>query len=376
MGRHLRSHGTLPRPARALAGDPQGAHVRADRWNRRGAHDVAPRGARRRAQLGLPLLLAARRDADAPCPRAGYAGEAQAWRDWLLRAIAGHPSDIQIMYGIAGERRLTEVELGWLDGYEGSRPVRVGNAACDQLQLDVYGEVGDALYHARGAGLGPSPDAWALNVKLLDWLEVGLARARRGDLGGARASTPVHALEGHGLGRLRPCRASVEEHGLDGPVDRWRVIRDEVHDEVCRLGFDAGVGAFTQSYGSKRLDASLLLMPLVGFLPRTTRGSWGRLRRSSGTWCGTGSSSGIAPTGRTSPSTASPGRGDVPSLLVLARPGADAAGPSRKPSGSSSGSSRSATTSACSPRSTTPCRAVSSGTSRRRSRTSHSSTRR
>ena len=105
--------------------------------------------------------------------RAGYAGEAQAWRDWLLRAIAGHPSDIQIMYGIAGERRLTEVELGWLDGYEGSRPVRVGNAACDQLQLDVYGEVGDALYHARGAGLGPSPDAWALNVKLLDWLESG-----------------------------------------------------------------------------------------------------------------------------------------------------------------------------------------------------------
>jgi GH15 family glucan-1,4-alpha-glucosidase len=199
--------------------------------------------------------------------RAGYAGEAQAWRDWLLRAIAGHPADIQIMYGIAGERRLTELELGWLDGYEGSRPVRVGNAACRQLQLDVYGEVGDALYHARGAGLEPSSDAWALNGRLLDWLESGWREPDEGiwEVRGPRRQF-THSKVMAWVAFDRAVR-SVEEHGLDGPVDRWRALRDEVHDEVCRLGFDAELGAFTQSYGSKRLDASLLMMPLVGFLP-------------------------------------------------------------------------------------------------------------
>jgi GH15 family glucan-1,4-alpha-glucosidase len=199
--------------------------------------------------------------------RAGYEDEARAWRDWLLRAIAGHPADIQIMYGIAGERRLTELELGWLDGYEGSRPVRIGNAACEQLQLDVYGEVADALYHARGAGLAPSPDAWALNGKLLDWLESGWREPDEGiwEVRGPRRHF-THSKVMAWVAFDRAVR-SVEEHGLDGPVDRWSAHRDEVHDEVCRLGFDAELGVFTQSYGSKRLDASLLMMPLVGFLP-------------------------------------------------------------------------------------------------------------
>jgi GH15 family glucan-1,4-alpha-glucosidase len=199
--------------------------------------------------------------------RAGYEGEAHAWRDWLLRAIAGHPADIQIMYGIAGERRLTEIELTWLDGYAGSRPVRIGNAACDQLQLDVYREVADALYQARGAGLAPSPDAWALNGKLLDWLESGWREPDEGiwEVRGPRRQF-THSKVMAWVAVDRAVR-SVEEHGLDGPVDRWRALRDEVHDEVCRLGFDTQLGAFTQSYGSKRLDASLLMMPLVGFLP-------------------------------------------------------------------------------------------------------------
>ena len=199
--------------------------------------------------------------------RAGYEDEARAWRDWLLRAIAGRPGEVQIMYGIAGERRLTELELEWLDGYEGSRPVRIGNAASGQLQLDVYGEVADALYHARQAGIGASPDAWALNKKLLEWLEDGWRQPDEGiwEVRGPRRHF-VHSKVMAWVAFDRAVR-SVEEYEREGPVDRWRQLRDEIHDDVCREGFSEKLGAFTQSYGMDRLDASLLMIPLVGFLP-------------------------------------------------------------------------------------------------------------
>ena len=199
--------------------------------------------------------------------RAGYEDEARAWRDWLLRAIAGLPDQLQIMYGLGGERRLTELELEWLDGYEGSRPVRIGNAASDQLQLDVYGEVADALYHSRVAGLEPLPEAWALNRKLLEWLEEGWRQPDQGiwEVRGPRRHF-THSKVMAWVAFDRAVR-SAEEFGHEGPVDRWKALRDEIHEEVCREGFDAGLGAFTQSYGSQRLDASALMMPLVGFLP-------------------------------------------------------------------------------------------------------------
>ena len=200
--------------------------------------------------------------------RAGYEDEASAWRDWLLRAIAGGvPGGLQIMYGLAGERRLTESELPWLEGYEGSRPVRIGNAASAQLQLDVYGEVSDVLYQARVAGLEASKDAWALTARFLDWLETGWREPDEGlwEVRGPRRHF-THSKMMAWVAFDRAVR-SVEEQGLDGPVDRWRSLAEEIHDEVCREGYDAELGAFTQSFGAPRLDASLLMMPLVGFLP-------------------------------------------------------------------------------------------------------------
>ena len=199
--------------------------------------------------------------------RAGYEDEARAWRDWLLRAIAGLPDQLQIMYGLAGERRLPEIELEWLDGYEGSRPVRVGNAASKQLQLDVYGEVADALYHARVAGLAASSEAWNLNRKLREWLENGWREPDEGiwEVRGPRRHF-THSKVMAWVAFDRAVR-SVEQFDREGPTDRWKAIRDEIHEEVCREGFDTELGAFTQSYGLQRLDASALMMPLVGFLP-------------------------------------------------------------------------------------------------------------
>ena len=199
--------------------------------------------------------------------RAGYEDEAHAWRDWLLRAIAGLPDQLQIMYGLGGERRLPELELNWLSGYEGSRPVRTGNAASNQLQLDVYGEVADALYHARVAGLPASAQAWALNRKLLEWLEDGWREPDEGiwEVRGPRRHF-THSKVMAWVAFDRAVR-SVEELDREGPVDRWKAIRDEIHDEVCSKGFDTELRAFTQSYGQQRLDASALMMPLVGFLP-------------------------------------------------------------------------------------------------------------
>ena len=198
---------------------------------------------------------------------AGYVDEAAQWRRWLLRAVAGDPADIQIMYGVAGERRLTELELPWLSGYEGSAPVRVGNAASDQLQIDVFGELMDALYQARAHGLPKERPAWALQKVLLAYLEKIWDRPDNGiwEIRGE----PRHFVHSKVMAWVAFDRAvrSVETQDLDGPVDRWRTIRDEIHRDVCERGFDADVGSFTQSYGSKELDASLLLIPLVGFLP-------------------------------------------------------------------------------------------------------------
>jgi GH15 family glucan-1,4-alpha-glucosidase len=193
--------------------------------------------------------------------------EAVAWRRWLLRAVAGDPSDIQIMYGVAGERRLTEYELPWLGGYEGSQPVRIGNAASEQLQLDVYGEVLDALYQARIRGVGIDPQAWRIQLAVLDHLEEAWHEPDEGiwEIRGERRHF-VHSKVMAWVAFDRAVR-TVEEQGLDGPVDRWRRVRDEIHQEVCERGYDEKVDSFTQSYESKELDAALLFLPLVGFLP-------------------------------------------------------------------------------------------------------------
>jgi len=197
----------------------------------------------------------------------GYTGEAAAWRDWLLRAVAGDPADLQIMYGLAGERRLPEFEVGWLAGYEGSRPVRVGNAAVNQRQLDVYGEVMDTLYQARRAGLPPDAWTWSLQLKLLERLETLWREPDEGiwEVRGPRR----HFTHSKVLAWVAFDRAvkSVEQQNQRGPVDRWRTIRDEIREDVCRHGFSARQQAFTQSYGSDALDASVLMLPLVGFLP-------------------------------------------------------------------------------------------------------------
>ena len=198
---------------------------------------------------------------------AGYYEEAGAWRDWLLRAVAGSPAQMQIMYGIAGERRLAEWEVPWLPGYEGSRPVRVGNAAHGQLQLDVHGEVMDALHQARRGGLATGAADWALQHALLEHLG---AVWREPDEGIWEVRGPrQHFTHSKVMAWVAFDRAvrDAEAFGLDGPVGDWRRLRDEIHEDVCRHGYDPGLDAFVQAYGSKRLDASLLLLPVVGFLP-------------------------------------------------------------------------------------------------------------
>ena len=199
----------------------------------------------------------------------GYTGEAAAWRNWLLRAVAGDPSSLHIMYGMRGERRLPELELPWLPGYEGSRPVRVGNAAATQLQLDVFGEVMDALHLARRAGLADDPDGWALQRALMVQLERVWCEPDEGiwEVRGPRRHF-THSKVMAWVAFDRAIKA-VERYGAAGPVERWRELRQDVHDEVCREGFDPRRNTFTQYYGSEDLDASLLMIPLVGFLPAT-----------------------------------------------------------------------------------------------------------
>ncbi len=199
--------------------------------------------------------------------RAGYTEEARAWRDWLLRAIAGSPEDIQVMYGVAGERRLIELELPWLAGYEGSQPVRIGNDAAGQLQLDVYGEIVDALHLARRRGLEASDPAWALTRKIFEWLESGWREPDQGiwEVRGPRRHF-THSKVMAWVAFDRAVKA-VEKLGREGPLDRWRATRDAIREDVLENGYNTDLGAFVQYYGSDRLDASLLLIPLVGFLP-------------------------------------------------------------------------------------------------------------
>jgi GH15 family glucan-1,4-alpha-glucosidase len=198
---------------------------------------------------------------------AGYLEEARAWRVWLLRAAAGDPSALQIMYGVAGERRLFEVTLDWLPGYEESKPVRVGNAASMQFQLDVYGEVLDALHQGRVSKLETSKEAWSLQRRLLGFLEDAWKDPDEGiwEVRGPRRHF-THSKVMAWVAFDRGVQA-VERFGRSGPVERWRQIRAEIHREVLEQGFDTKLNSFTQFYGSNRLDASLLVIPLVGFLP-------------------------------------------------------------------------------------------------------------
>ena len=200
---------------------------------------------------------------------AGFRREAGAWRDWLLRAIAGQPEVLQIVYSIDGARRLPEVELGWLPGYEASRPVRTGNAASGQLQLDVWGETLDALFLARQAGLPADADAWALQVALMNHLESAWREPDNGlwEVRGERQHF-THSKVMAWVAADRMAR-SVRTHGLPGPAPRWEAIRDQIHHDVVTHAFDADRNTFTQAYGSTALDASLLLIPRVGFLPGT-----------------------------------------------------------------------------------------------------------
>jgi GH15 family glucan-1,4-alpha-glucosidase len=198
---------------------------------------------------------------------AGFHSEAEAWRDWLMRAVAGKASQDQIMYGIAGERRLTEWEVSWLSGYEHSRPVRVGNAAASQLQLDVYGEVADAMHQARkSASSVPEQNAaiereWISHLEKI-WMQPddGIWEVR----GGRQQFTHSKVMAWVAVDRAIK---DFERFKLAGPLDHWRRLRDKIHEQVCQHGFNASVGTFVQSYGSTALDASLLLIPLVGFLP-------------------------------------------------------------------------------------------------------------
>jgi GH15 family glucan-1,4-alpha-glucosidase len=197
----------------------------------------------------------------------GFLTEAGAWRNWLLRASAGDPSKLQTMYGAAGERRLPELILDWLPGYEGAAPVRIGNAAVQQYQLDVYGEVMDALHVARRAGLEPDLTAWQMEKVLLEFVEGAWQRPDEGiwEVRGPRR----HFTHSKVLAWVAFDRAikSAEAYGLTGPIDRWRRVRQEIHDEVCSSGYDRTRRTFTQYYGSTGVDASLLQIPLVGFLP-------------------------------------------------------------------------------------------------------------
>lgn len=197
----------------------------------------------------------------------GYFDEAEAWREWLLRSIAGSPEQVQIMYGIAGERRLTEWEVSWLPGYENSRPVRVGNKAYRQVQLDVYGEIMDALHQARRGGIAISKSGWDMQIALLQQLE---REWREPDAGIWEVRGPPQQFT---YSKVMAWVAfdrsikSAETFGLDGPLDHWRHLREVIHADVCERGYDSARNTFVQAYGGRLLDASLLLIPAVGFLP-------------------------------------------------------------------------------------------------------------
>jgi GH15 family glucan-1,4-alpha-glucosidase len=199
---------------------------------------------------------------------AGYLDEAREWREWLLRAVAGSPAEMNIVYGLRGERRLTELELPWLEGYEKSRPVRTGNAAYKQYQLDIFGEVANTLFQGRQAGLGPPQHRGVeMAVAMMDFLETGWEQPDEGiwEVRGPRRHF-VHSKVMAWVAADRVVK-SVEMGRLEGDVERWRKLRDAIHEQVCRQGFNADLNSFVQYYGGKHLDAAILMMPLVGFLP-------------------------------------------------------------------------------------------------------------
>lgn len=198
---------------------------------------------------------------------AGYTDEAKAWRQWLLRALAGSPGDLQILYGLRGERRIPEFDATWLTGYGGARPVRVGNAASGQFQLDVYGEAVDVMYQARKGGIVSGPEDWSLTRAVIEATE---ARWQQPDQGlWEERGKPRHFVHSKVLAWVALDRAvrAIESFGVDGPLDRWRETRARIFEQVCREGYDSKRETFTQSYGSRELDAATLLIPLVGFLP-------------------------------------------------------------------------------------------------------------
>ena len=198
---------------------------------------------------------------------AGYKQEAEAWRDWLIRAVAGDPGQLQIMYGVAGERRLTEQELPWLPGYERSSPVRTGNAAWGQLQLDVFGEVMDTLHQARRTGVSTNERGWAIQSHMMEYLESKWKEPDEGIWevrGHRRHFTHSKVMAWVAMDRMV---RDIEDFHLPGDVARWKRVRQEIHDEVCAKGFDPAHNTFTQYYGSRQVDASLLMIPSVGFLP-------------------------------------------------------------------------------------------------------------
>ncbi len=198
---------------------------------------------------------------------AGYYEEAEAWREWLLRAVAGSPDQVQALYGIGGERRLMEWIVPWLPGYEGSKPVRIGNAAHAQLQLDVYGEVADALHHARIGRLGATRSGWDLQQALMAHLET-IWREPDESIWEVRSGRqPFTYSKIMAWVAFDRAVKSAECFQLEGPIDRWRALRAQIHEDVCRNGFDRDLGSFVQSYGTRNLDASLLLIPALGFLP-------------------------------------------------------------------------------------------------------------
>jgi GH15 family glucan-1,4-alpha-glucosidase len=200
---------------------------------------------------------------------AGYDSEARAWRDWLLRAVAGDQAQLQIMYGIAGERRLSELELDWLPGYRGARPVRIGNAAYQQRQLDIFGEVMDVLHTAERVGLLPTNDVWSLQRSLVHRVEEVWREPDEG-IWEVRGE-PQQFTHSKVMAWVAVDRAlkTMHAHALPGPHERWSALRETIHQEVCAAAYNQELGLFTQYYGSRALDASLLTMPLVGFLPAT-----------------------------------------------------------------------------------------------------------
>jgi GH15 family glucan-1,4-alpha-glucosidase len=199
----------------------------------------------------------------------GYTEEADAWRQWLANAVAGTPDTLNIMYGLGGERRLTELTLEWLPGYENSRPVRIGNAAYAQHQLDVYGEVMDALHLARRFGLNSDDNAWRVQLAMMRFLEQDWRNPDEGiwEVRGPKRQF-THSKVMAWVAADRAVKA-VEQFGMVGDINRWRKLREEIHTEICREGFNPDVNSFVQYYGSREPDASLLMLPLVGFLPPT-----------------------------------------------------------------------------------------------------------